>query len=126
MSGRPSPLRQRELGRSNRSITRRTINVLLNPGLQVLLGLLFVSGLMAGLWQVQRKTGNAGIVDAGWAAAIGMLGIFFAATSDGYPPRRLLVAMLIGIWSARLALYILLDRVVGHAEEGRYRTLREK
>lgn len=100
--------------------------MLLNPGLQVLLGLLFVSGLMAGLWQVQRKTGNAGIVDAGWAAAIGMLGIFFAATSDGYPPRRLLVAALIGVWSARLALYILLDRVIGHPEEGRYRTLREK
>ena len=33
---------------------------------------------------------------------------------------------LIGIWSARLAIYLLLDRVLGHPEEGRYRTLREK
>jgi steroid 5-alpha reductase family enzyme len=100
--------------------------MVLAPGLQVLLGLLIVSALMTLLWLVQRRTGNAGIVDAGWAAGIGLLGVFYATTSDGYLPRRVLVAVLIGIWSARLAIYILLDRVLGHPEEGRYRTLREK
>ena len=72
------------------------------------------------------RTGNAGIVDAAWAAEIGILGIFYAATSDGYLPRRVLAAVLIGVWSARLALYILLDRVLGRPEDGRYRTLREE
>jgi len=100
--------------------------MVLAPGVQVLLGLLIVSTMMTVLWLVQRRTGNAGIVDAGWAASIGILGVFYAATSDGYLPRRLLVAVLIGVWSARLAIYLLLDRVVGRPEEGRYRTLREQ
>jgi steroid 5-alpha reductase family enzyme len=33
---------------------------------------------------------------------------------------------LIGVWSARLAIYLLLDRVIGHSEEGRYKTLRKQ
>ena len=28
--------------------------------------------LMSLLWLVQRRTGNAGVVDAGWAAGIGL------------------------------------------------------
>ena len=100
--------------------------MVLAPGMQVLLGLLIVFAMMTVLWLVQRRTGNAGIVDAGWAASIGILGVFYAATSDGYLPRRILVAVLIGIWSARLAIYLLLDRVVGRPEEGRYRTLRKQ
>ena len=98
--------------------------MLIAPEVQVLLGLLVVSAMMTAFWLAQRRTGNAGIVDAGWAASIGLLGIFYATTSDGYLPRRVLVAVLIGIWSARLAIYILLDRVLGRPEEGRYRTLR--
>ena len=69
--------------------------MVLAPAVQVLLGLLIVSALMTVLWFVQRRTGNAGIVDAGWAASIGLLGIFYATTSDGYLPRRVLVAVLI-------------------------------
>jgi steroid 5-alpha reductase family enzyme len=94
------------------------------PVVQVVVGLLIASSLMAVLWLVQRRTGNAGIVDAGWAFAVGALGVLFAATSDGYLPRRVLAAGLIGVWSVRLATYILLDRVLGRPEEGRYRTLR--
>jgi steroid 5-alpha reductase family enzyme len=98
--------------------------MVLSATIQVIFGLLIVSTMMVGLWLVQRRTGNAGIVDAGWAAGIGILGVFFAATSDGYLPRRVLAVGLIGIWSARLATYILLDRVLGRPEEGRYRALR--
>lgn len=94
------------------------------PGLQVLLGLLGVAAMMAALWTVQRRTGNAGIVDVGWTAGVGVLGVFFAATSDGYVARRCLLAALIGVWSARLAVYLLVDRVLNRPEEGRYQTLR--
>ncbi len=96
----------------------------LDPRVQVIAGLLAVSAMMIGLWLVQRRTGNAGIVDVGWTASIGLLGVFFTATSGGYLPRRVLVAVLIGTWSARLAVYLLRDRVIGRPEEGRYRTLR--
>ncbi len=95
-------------------------------GIQVVAGLAVVSLLMAGLWLVQRKTGNAGIVDVGWTAGVGLLGIFFAATSNGCLPRRILVGVLIGVWSLRLAIYLLVDRVIGQPEEGRYRALRAK
>lgn len=93
---------------------------------QLIVGWLFIATLMVTLWFVQRRTGNAGIVDAGWSGGIGALGIFFAATAPGDPVRRFLVALLIGIWSVRLAFYLLRDRVIGQPEEGRYRTLRQK
>ncbi len=97
-----------------------------NPGIQILVGFLLASVLMIILWLIQRRTHNAGIVDAGWAAAIGLLAVFFAFTSDGYLSRRVLVAVLAGTWALRLSIYILVDRVLGHPEEGRYATLRKE
>lgn len=85
-----------------------------------------MSAMMAILWCVQRKTGNAGIVDVGWAAGIGILAVFYSATSEGYLTRRILVAVLAGWWSLRLAAYLLLSRVIRQPEEGRYVKLREK
>lgn len=96
---------------------------MIQPFPQILIGLLFVVGLMSLLWLVQRKTGNAGIVDVAWSGAVGVLGLFFAATSGGDGGRRLLASVLIAVWSLRLTLY-LFRRVVGHPEEGRYATLR--
>jgi steroid 5-alpha reductase family enzyme len=98
----------------------------LDPVHQIVFGLLIASTTMVVLWLVQRRTGNAGIVDVGWTAGVGAVGVFFAATSDGDLARRLLAGTLIGIWSARLALYLFVNRVVGQPEEGRYVTLRKK
>ncbi len=80
--------------------------------------------MMLGLWLVQRRTGNAGIVDAGWAGGLGALAVTFALAGAGDPWRRLLVGVLGGLWGFRLALHLLRDRVLGHPEEGRYRKLR--
>jgi len=77
------------------------------------------------LWLVQLRTRNAGVVDIAWAATIGLLGAWFAATSTGDATRRLLAAALIVLWSVRLTVY-LWRRVVGHPEEGRYASLRRR
>ena len=45
------------------------------PGTQILVAVLIGSAMMIVLWCVQRRTHNAGIVDAGWAAAIGLLAV---------------------------------------------------
>ncbi len=90
---------------------------------QIVLAFCFAVVLMTVLWFVQRRTKNAGIVDVAWAGTIGILGVFFAATSDGDDWRRVLAGTMIGLWSLRLTLY-LFRRVVGHPEEGRYATLR--
>lgn len=93
------------------------------PVFQILIGLLFAVILMSMLWFVQRRTKNAGIVDVAWAGSIGVLGVFFTTTANGATERRWLAGLLIALWSLRLTTY-LYRRVVGHAEEGRYATLR--
>lgn len=79
------------------------------------------------LWVLQRRTGDAGVVDVGWTAALGFLAVLYAAgLDDGLTARRWLVAVLAGGWSGRLALYLLRDRVLKGDEDGRYRTLRAR
>ncbi|MGI9429692.1 MAG: DUF1295 domain-containing protein [Bythopirellula sp.] len=95
-----------------------------NTLLPLLIGLVFASALMTGLWQLQRKTGNAGIVDVAWAATVGLLAVFYALWPTGIAWLKGLAAGMIAVWSVRLTWY-LFRRVVGHPEEGRYQQLRE-
>ncbi len=74
---------------------------------------------------VQRRTRNAGIVDFVWASGVGTLAVFYAAASTGDVGRRVLLAALAGIWSLRLAVYLLFDRILGRPEDGRYKMLRQ-
>ena len=77
------------------------------------------------LWQVQRRTGNAGIVDVAWSGLVGrnrralrQLACWASAGCARWS------GVMIGVWSLRLTVY-LFGRVVGHPEEGRYVNLRE-
>ena len=76
-----------------------------------------------GLWLLQRRTGNAGVVDVGWSAGVGVVGVLVAALGVGWAPRRWLVGAMIAAWSLRLAIYIL-RRVLGEARGRRYTRLR--
>jgi steroid 5-alpha reductase family enzyme len=78
---------------------------------------------MTGLWMFAQRRGEADIVDAGWAAGIGIVACFYALFAHGDPLRRLMLALLVGVWSARLAWYIL-QRALEPGEDGRYATLR--
>lgn len=82
---------------------------------------------LAALWGVQLRTRDGGISDVGWAASLGALAVFYAfALHEGWEPRRWLVAILAGAWSARLAWYLLVDRVLKGGEDGRWARLRER
>jgi steroid 5-alpha reductase family enzyme len=82
--------------------------------------------IMFVLWLVQIRTRDAGVVDVGWAASLGLSAIFCAVSGEGEPMRRLFVGVMGGIWGLRLALHLLLDRVLRGPEDGRYQMMREK
>ena len=81
--------------------------------------------LMALMWLLQRRTGDAGIVDVAWAAGVGTLAAWFAYGADGLPERRWIVAALALAWSARLTGYLLV-RVLKLPEDGRYQQMRQE
>jgi steroid 5-alpha reductase family enzyme len=92
----------------------------------VLIGAANVGTLMLLLWLIHLRTGNAAIVDAGWAGGLALLGILYAALGGGYWLRSAILAAMTGIWGFRLAFYLLTTRIIGHPEEGRYQELRRQ
>jgi steroid 5-alpha reductase family enzyme len=85
-----------------------------------------VVALMLILWLIHLRTGNAAIVDAGWGAGLAILGILYAALGHGYWLRCAMVGTMAGIWGFRLSGYLLITRIIGHPEEGRYQELRRQ
>ena len=92
----------------------------------ILIGTAAVCGLMFILWLIHIPMRNAAIVDAGWAGGLALLAVIYALLGDGWEFRRSVIAMMAGVWGVRLGLYLLLSRVIGHPEEGRYQELRRK
>ena len=68
---------------------------------------------MAVLWAIAWRLRNAGIVDVGWTYLVATLAVMCAALGPGWPSRRLLVAVMFGVWGLRLGTYLLVDRVIG-------------
>ncbi|MHC4217117.1 MAG: DUF1295 domain-containing protein [Planctomycetota bacterium] len=97
----------------------------MNVWWMVLIGWAAMAVVMVLLWLIQRARRNAGIVDIAWSFGTGLLAVGFAWGADGLDGRRLLVALLAGVWGLRLGFY-LLQRVTSEAEDGRYRMLRDK
>jgi steroid 5-alpha reductase family enzyme len=93
----------------------------------LLLAFLLMAVIMAAVWLVQRRMGDAGVVDVAWTYGIGLVVLLFAAFGGGHLPRRVLVAAMAGLWSLRLGTYLLVTRILGHKpEDGRYQALRAK
>ncbi|ALM82779.1 DUF1295 domain-containing protein [Bordetella sp. N] len=74
-------------------------------------------------WNWQRRHTNAGIVDVIWSLGMGGSGLLIAATGLGSGSARICLAVMVGVWSLRLASHIW--RRVRKEEDGRYRALRE-
>lgn len=94
------------------------------PPLLGLLGLCLVVA-MAGVWTIARRPGKSGWTDVIWSFAMGAGGIFLAVAANGRPPveRRILVTLLIGLWSLRLGAHILVRTLKGK-DDPRYVELR--
>jgi steroid 5-alpha reductase family enzyme len=95
-------------------------------GLLIGIGAAIACGLMVLLWLVQVRIRDASHGDVGWAGGLAIVAVVFAVIGPGDVAHRVLVAVLGGLWGTRLALYLLLNRVIGKEEDGRYKTLREK
>lgn len=91
----------------------------------LVLGLLIATPVMLALWALHLRTRNASWVDVGWAGNLGLLAVAYAIVAPGYLPRRILVATIVGLWSARLTLH-LVTRTIGAAEDPRYGDMRAR
>ncbi len=78
------------------------------------------------LWLIQLRTRDAGIVDVGWAACLGVAALFCGVSGDGDPARRLIIGAMGAVWGIRLAMHLLFDRVLRGPEDGRYQMMRER
>lgn len=85
-----------------------------------------MSAIMAALWYVQKIRSDAGVVDVVWAFGLGSAALLFALAANGSLTRRMLFLAVTGVWSLRLAFYLLFNRVIGKGEDGRYRKLRQE
>lgn len=78
------------------------------------------------LWLIQLRTGNAGIVDVGWAGSFAIVIGWFALRADVAPTSWLPIAAVVGLWSVRLTGYLIARGAATGPEEGRYRDLRAR
>lgn len=88
------------------------------------------SGLVAamtGAWVVQRLTGSSGWVDTIWSLAVGAGGLAAALlpASEAVAGRQVFAALLVTIWSLRLAWHIA-ARTHGANEDPRYAALAQQ
>ncbi len=81
--------------------------------------------LMAALWALHLRLRNAGVVDLGWTVAVGLQAVLAAMLGEGDPTRRVIVGVVGGLWSMRLALH-LARRLRAEPEDARYAELRSR
>ena len=79
---------------------------------------------MAALWILHLWIRNASLADVGWCMGLIAVVLWYATQATGEMDRKVLVAGLVVVYAGRLGLHVLLDRVLGKAEDARYRRLR--
>jgi steroid 5-alpha reductase family enzyme len=93
----------------------------------IILAILLGSSLsmMFLFWAWQARGGNPALVDVAWSYGTGACGVVLALNADGDLERRIVAAVLAGIWGLRLGTYLAI-RLSHHPEDRRYTAMREK
>jgi steroid 5-alpha reductase family enzyme len=94
-------------------------------GNAMLIAAFTIAAVMVTTWIISLIIKNASIVDIVWGAGFAVTSWVLAATVDGNSGRQLLLAVMVGLWGMRLALY-LAKRNIGHGEDWRYKAMRKK
>ncbi len=97
-----------------------------DPFMLVLTAYVFMAVVMMSLWAVQLRVRNVSIADVGWCAGLIAVVLWYATRAIGETERIVLVGVMAVVYAGRLGFYILFNRVIGKAEEARYRRLREQ
>lgn len=93
---------------------------------QILISLIVATLAMALLWIFQLKRHDATIADAGWAGLVGLISIFYVAMGSADPLRRVIVGVIVTLWSGRLCLHIGRRAFNDSGEDRRYYELRQR
>lgn len=83
------------------------------------LGLAIALTALTAVWAVQLRTRDASPVDVVWTLSIGAIVLLYAVIGGAPVALRVLLALLAGLWSLRLAGHLAL-RMRGAAEDRRY------
>jgi steroid 5-alpha reductase family enzyme len=94
-------------------------------GNAMLMAAITIAVVMVTTWIISLIIKNASIVDIVWGAGFAVTSWVLALTVDGNSGRQLLLAIMVGLWGMRLALY-LAKRNIGHGEDWRYKAMRKK
>lgn len=94
-------------------------------GNAMLIAAITIAAVMVTTWIISLIIKNASIVDIVWGAGFAVTSWVLAATVDGDNGRQILLAVMVGLWGMRLALY-LAKRNIGHGEDWRYKAMRKK
>ncbi|CAB4622452.1 unannotated protein [freshwater metagenome] len=94
-------------------------------GNAMLIAAITIAAVMVTTWIISLIIKNASIVDIVWGAGFAVTSWVLAATVDGDSGRQTLLAVMVGLWGMRLALY-LAKRNLGHGEDWRYKAMRKK
>jgi steroid 5-alpha reductase family enzyme len=97
----------------------------MNILIAVIVGWLAAALLMVVLHQIQRRTGDAGIVDIAWSLGVAGIAVWYALFLPAHPYRRWLVLAVVVVWALRLSWHVW-QRFHRLAPDGRYLQLKQQ
>lgn len=80
--------------------------------------------MMLGFWFVYLKTQKAAVVDIGWGLGIFICALVYLIYIDGYQPRQMLIAALVGIWGLRMTFFLCKRIFSEKGDDPRYEKLK--